>query len=432
MIYGINDYPPIKKLVVFSLQMMLSVFVATTLIASICGVNVSAALVGAGLSTIIYGLVTSRKSPMFISNSGNYVGPVMLALAAAGYTGVAVGGFVSCIIYCIFGLIFTRISVDKIYNIFPASLIGSITAVIGLTLMSFIPTYVQIDCEASQWGIIIALITMFSVAIISHYAKGIGKLLPFLFGTLIGYGVSVILTLTNICPLIDFSVFKNIGIFCMPEFAFTKFTEVGFASSISIIVVYIAYTISAMMECLSDHAALSGIIGKDLYQEPGLGRIFIGEGIANLVGSTVGGLGQCSYGEGVACVGFSKVASRIVVDGAAVILALMGFIAPIQAFIASIPSCVFGGCAMILYGFIACSGVKMLQKVDLNENKNLVIVSVVLSLGVSGVVLGGSTISFSGTALALIVGVVLNLILKDKKEDLDSPIEGQISMFNKE
>ena len=432
MIYNINERPPFGKLIVFSLQMMLSVFVATTLIASICGVNVSAALVGAGLSTIIYGLVTGRKSPMFISNSGAFVGPVMIALAAAGYTGVAIGGLVSCIVYCIFGLIFTRISVDKIYNIFPASLIGSITAVIGLTLMSFIPTYIQINGEASQWGIIIALITMFSVAIISHYAKGIGKLLPFLFGTLIGYGVSVILTLTNICQLIDFSVFKNIGIFYMPEFAFTKFTKVEFASLISIIVVYIAYTISAMMECLSDHAALGGIIGKDLYQEPGLGRIFIGEGVANLVGSAVGGLGQCSYGEGVACVGFSKVASRIVVDGAAVILALMGFIAPIQAFIASIPSCVFGGCAMILYGFISCSGVKMLQKVDLSENKNLVIVSVVLSLGVSGVVLGGSTISFSGTALALIVGVVLNLVLKNKEKDLDNPIDGQISIFDKE
>ena len=412
MIYNVNERPPFGKLIVFSLQMMLSVFVASTLIASICGVNVSAALVGAGFSTIIYGLVTGRKSPMFISNSGNYVGPVMLALAAAGYTGVAIGGLVSCIVYCIFGLIFTRISVDKIYNIFPASLIGSITAVIGLTLMSFIPTYIQINGEASQWGIIIALITMFSVAIISHYAKGIGKLLPFLFGTLIGYGVSVILTLTNICPLIDFSVFKNIGIFCMPEFAFTKFTKVEFASLISIIIVYIAYTISAMMECLSDHAALGGIIGKDLYQEPGLGRIFIGEGVANLVGATVGGLGQCSYGEGVACVGFSKVASRIVVDGAAVILALMGFIAPIQAFIASIPSCVFGGCAIILYSFISISGIKMLKKVDLDNTKNILICGIVLSAGVSQISVGAGNFSMSGTALALILGVIVNIVLK--------------------
>ena len=132
---------------------------------------------------------------------------------------------------------------------------------------------------------------------------------------------------------------------------------------------YIAYTISAIMECLSDHAALSGIIGVDLYKEPGLSKIFIGEGLANLVGSCVGGLGICSYGEGVACVGFSKVASVKVTFVAAIILGLLGFIEPIQVFIASIPSCVFAGAAIILYGFIACSGIKMLQKTNLNEQK---------------------------------------------------------------
>ena len=177
---------------------------------------------------------------------------------------------------------------------------------------------------------------------------------------------------------------------------------------------YIAYTISAMMECLSDHAALGGIIGVDLYQKPGLGKIFIGEGFANLIGSTIGGLGECSYGEGVACVGFSKVASTQVTCGAAIILIVLGFLAPIQAFIASIPSCVFAGAAIILYGFIACSGIKMLQKTDLNIQKNLVIVSTVLSLGISGLVVGGQTMSLSATGLALVVGIILNLALKEK------------------
>ena len=180
---------------------------------------------------------------------------------------------------------------------------------------------------------------------------------------------------------------------------------------------YIAYTISAMMECLSDHAALGGIIGVDLYNKPGLGRLFIGEGVANIIGTSVGSLGICSYGEGVACVGFSRVASTKVTLGAAIILILLGFLAPVQAFIASIPSCVFAGAAIILYGFIACSGIKMLQKTDLNIQKNLIIVSTVLSLGISGLVVGGTTISFSATALALIVGIILNFILKEKKEN---------------
>lgn len=413
MIYNIKERPPFGKLLLFSIQMVLSVFVATVLIANICGVNVGAALVGAGLSTLAYILVTRGSSPMFISNSGAFVAPVLMALATGGYTGVFVGGITTAAVYTIFGLIFTKIPVKNIYKVFPSALIGAVTVVIGINLMGFIPTYLG---ETGQWGVIIALITMVSIALISHYAKGFGKLLPFLLGTLIGYAAAAILTLTGICPLIDFSVFANIALFTIPTFAFTQFNTVSWSVLIPIIITYIAFTISAMMECLSDHAALGGIIGVDLYEKPGLGRIFIGEGTANLFSAFFGGLGACSYGEGVACVGFSKVASTWVTGGAAVILGLLGFCGPIQAFIASIPSCVFAGAAIILYGFIACSGVKMLQKVDLQDNKNLILVSAVLSLGIGGIVLGTTTISISATALALVFGVILNLLLKNKHE----------------
>lgn len=413
MIYNINDRLPFGKLISFSIQLMLSVFVATVLIANICGVAVSGALVGAGLATICYLLITGFKSPMFISNSGAFVAPVMAALALGGYPAVAIGGLVTCLIYTLFGIIFTRIPVDKIYKVFPPALIGAVTVVIGVNLMPFILSYVQIAGVTSQWGVIVALITMLSIALISHYAKGILKILPFLLGTLIGYAVAIILTVSGVYEIVDFSVFKNLKLFIVPDFAFLHWGSVQLSTILPVIIMYIAYTISAMMECLSDHAALGGIIGVDLYRQPGLGRIFIGEGFANLVGSIFGGLGECSYGEGVACVGFSKVASTFVTLGAAIILILLGFFAPVQAFIASIPSCVFAGAAIILYGFIACSGIKMLQKTDLNVQKNLIIVSSVLSLGISGLVLGGATISISATGLALVIGIILNLILKD-------------------
>lgn len=413
MIYSVHNRPPLNKLLLFSIQMVLSVFVATTLIAVICGVNVSAALVGAGLSTIIYLICTGFNSPMFISNSGAFVAPVIMALAAGGYFAVAVGGITTAIIYCLFGFIFSRISVDNIYKIFPKSLIGAITAVIGINLMGFIGTYVQVGGATSQWGIIIAFITMLAVATISHYSKGIIRILPFLLGTLIGYGVAIVLTTTGIVNLVDFSVFKDIGFFCMPEFAFTKWSITSISNLIPVIIVYIAFTISAMMECLSDHAALGGIIGVDLYRNPSLSNIFIGEGLANIMSSFFGGLGACSYGEGVACVGFSKVASTAVTGLAAVILALLGFIAPVQALITSIPSCVFAGDAIILYGFIACSGIRMLQNVNFDNQKNLVIVSSVLSIGICGIAIGGSTINLSATALALVVGIILNIILKE-------------------
>lgn len=416
MIYNIDDKLPFGKLLMFSVQLVLSIFVATVLIANICSVAVSGALVGAGLATLVYLVLTKFKSPMFVSSSGAFVAPVMAALAAGGYTAVAIGGLVTCIIYTVFGLVFTKVPVEKIYKIFPPALIGAVTVVIGVNLMPFILSYVQIAGVTNMWGVSVALVTMLSIAIISHYAKGIWRILPFLMGTLIGYVYAIILTISGAYQIVDFSVFANLKLFNVPDFAFLHWTSVSFTTVFPVIVIYIAYTISAMMECLSDHAALGGIIGVDLYRNPGLGRLFIGEGVANIVGTSIGGLGICSYGEGVACVGFSKVAATRVTAAAAGILILLGFLAPVQAFIASIPSCVFAGAAIILYGFIACSGIKMLQRTDLNVQKNLIIVSTVLSLGISGLVVGGTTISLSATGLALVVGIILNLVLKDKYE----------------
>lgn len=410
MIYGIQDKPPFGKILLFGIQMVLSVFVATVLIANICGVATSGALIGAALSTLSYILITNGKSPMFLSNSGAFVAPVLFALGIGGYTGVAIGGLTACIVYCILGAIFIKIPYQSIYKVFPPSLIGAVTTVIGINLMGFISGYVG---ETGQWGIIVALVTTASIALISHYAKGIMRILPFLLGILIGYVVAVILTLTEVCNLVDFSVFDNLKFIQAPDFAFMHWRNIEWKIIVPIIITFIAYTISACMEALSDHAALGGIIGVDLYANPGLGKIFFGEGVGNLVSACFSGLGSCSYGESVATIGFSRVASVYVTVTAAIMLALLGFIAPIQAFIASIPSCVFAGAAIILYGFIACSGIKMLQKVDLNIQKNLIIVSAVLSLGISGLVVGGSVISFSATALALITGIVLNLILKN-------------------
>lgn len=415
MIYNINDKIPIGKMIVFAIQLVLSVFVATVLIANICGVAVSGALVGAGLSTLVYLILTKFKSPMFVSSSGAFVAPVLAAMAAGGYTAIAIGGLVTCVIYSLFGFIFTRVPIEKVYNIFPHALIGAITVVIGINLMPFILSYVQVAGVTNMWGVSVALVTTLAIAVISHYAKGILQILPFLLGTLIGYVYAIILTITGIYPIVNFSVFANLKLFNVPDFAFLHWTSVNWTAVLPVVIIYIAYTISAMMECLSDHAALGGIIDVDLYRTPGLGRLFIGEGVANIFGTSVGGLGICSYGEGVACVGFSKVASTRVTATAAGILILLGFFAPVQAFIASIPSCVFAGAAIILYGFIACSGIKMLQKTDLNVQKNLIIVSTVLSLGISGLVVGGTTISFSATALGLIVGIILNLVLKEQK-----------------
>ena len=406
MIYNVHDKLPINKLLLFALQIMLSCFTATALIAQICGVSLSGAFVGAGLATVVYQLITRTESPMFISNSGAFVAPVLAALAAGGYMAVAVGGLTACVVYTIFGIIFHRISINNLYKFMPKALIGSITIVIGINLMGFITGYIG---DTGNIGVAIALVTVLAIALSNHYLKGIWSMFPFLIGTLIGYVVAIPF------GLVDFSKFAGIHFFTLPDFAFTKWTSVEFTTLIPIIIMYIAFTISAICECLSDHAALGNIIGVDLYQKPGLSRIFIGEGAANLASSCFGGLGACSYGESVGTIGFSKCASSMVTFIAAIMMILLGFIEPIQAFIASIPSCVIGGgTACVLYGFISSSGIKLLKDVDLNNSKNLILVSVILAIGISGITIGGSVFSLSGTALALVIGIILNLILKER------------------
>lgn len=408
MVYNVNDRPPLGKTLLFALQLMLSCFTATALIGQVCGVPLSGAFFGAGMATWIYLLITGFKSPMFISNSGAFVAPVLAALAAGGYTAVAIGGAISCIVYVIFGIIFSRIPVENLYKVMPKVLIGSVTIVIGINLMGFIPGYIG---DTGNLGIIIAFITVLTVALSSHYFKGALKMFPFLIGILVGYIVSIPF------GLVDFSVFKGIHFFRFPTLAFMSMKAVEFKAMLPIIVLYAAFTVSAICECLSDTKALGNIIGKDLYKDPGLGHIFIGEGAANIVTSLFGGLGACSYGEGIGAVGFSKCAATVVTATAATMMMLLGFLEPVQAFIASIPSCVIGGgTACVLYGFISSSGIKLLKEVDLDNQKNLIICSVVLSLGISGIVLGNDTFSLSGTALALIAGIVLNLILKEKAE----------------
>lgn len=407
MKYGIKDKPPFGQLVLFSLQMMLSCFTATALIGQICNVPLSGAFVGSGLATIVYLITTKFESSMYISNSGAFVSPVLIALQLGGATAVAIGGAIACIVYCIFGFIFMKIDVNHIYKVLPKVLIGSITVVIGITLMSFIPSYIG---DTGNVGMFIALITVLTIAFVSHYCKGALALFPFLIGTLVGYVVSIPF------GLVDFSVFEGISLFTLPDLGFFHWTNIDVSILPNIIVLFVAFTVSAICECLSDHAVLGNIIGVDLYRKPGLGRIFIGEGLANLVGASSGQLAQCSYGESVSTIGFSKCSSVYSTLGCALFMIALGFIEPVQAFVASIPSCVIGGgTAMVLYGFIANSGIRTLQSVDFNNQKNLIISSVVMSLGISGVIVGNDTFHLSGTALALIAGIILNFILKEKK-----------------
>ena len=419
MLYNINDKLPIRRLIVAALQQVIACFVATVLIPQICGVPIAPAMLGASLGTLIYQLVTRGQSPMFISSSGAFVAAVIGGLAlgtAPNYTAVFVGGLIVCLVYCIVGLAINKFGTAWINKLLPPIVIGPIVAVIGLNLATFLPTYFQINGQYSLIGFGLGMLTLLITALISHYGKGFIKNLPFLIAILIVYGFSTLLTVCGI-PIIDFNVFKNVHLFQMPDFAFTHFTTIDWSLFPQILLLFLPLSLVTICEHTSDHKALSAVIGTDLTQKPGLGYTLIGDGIASAIGCGLSGILNTSYGESVGTTGFSRICSKYVITLAAVIMGIAAFIGPLQAFLVSIPSAIFGGCAAVLYGYITLSGIRTIKdnNIDLNNNKNITILAAVLTLGVSGAVCNFGVVSIGTTALAMIVGIMLNLILKEKK-----------------
>ena len=419
--YDIRDCP--KKWyewILYPIQQVLSVLVATILIANICGTPISSCLVGACIGTLTYQIITKFRSPIFISSCGATVSAVCGALALGNgqnYLAVMIGGLVILVIYASFALFIKFKGIEKFNKLFPPVIVGAITMVIGLNLATFIPTYVHSGSETANWEILVALITMFAVALSSHYFKGFLKTIPFLIGIIVGYAVAGVITACGAARLIEFGTINSF--FQLPDFSFLHYSEneLTWSMVLQVIVLFLPVAICAILEHYSDHKTLSNIIGTDLTVEPGLHRTLLGDGVASALGTIICGLPNTSYGESIGTVGFSKVASVWILTIAAGLLGILGFIQPVQVFLNSIPSCVFGGCSMILYGYIAASGLKTLvnNKVDFEDNKNLIVVSVILTVGVGGAMIKiTDSFNLSGVAFAMLLGVILNLILKRK------------------
>lgn len=422
MLYNINDKLPVKRLIVAALQQVIACFVATILIPQICGVPIAPAMVGAGLGTIIYQLFTRGQSPMFISSSGAFVAAVMGALAlgsAPNFTAVAIGGIIVGLIYCLVGIAINHFGTEWVNELLPPVVIGPVVAVIGLNLATFLPTYFQVNGQYSLVGLGFGMLTLLVTALISHYGKGFIRNLPFLFSILIVYIIASITTAIHDIPVVNFAAFDDVNLIQIPDFSFfhINFSDFNWTILPQILLLFIPLSLVTIAEHISDHKALSAVIGTDLTQEPGLGNTIIGDGIASTLGCFVGALPNTSYGESVGTTGFSKICSKYVISLAAVIMAIAGFFGPLQAFLVSIPSCIFGGCAAVLYGYITLSGIRTIKdsNIDLNNNKNVIILASILTLGVSGVVCNFGIISFGTTALAMIVGIILNMVLKEEK-----------------
>ncbi|MBR5900005.1 MAG: uracil-xanthine permease [Clostridia bacterium] len=461
LVYGVKDKPGLLKTILFALQQVLAILAATIVVPVIVGNGMaqSAALLGAGIGTIVYLLFTKFKSPVFLGSSFAFIDSMGVAFSAAataelsasaGFLGLILGAIMAGLVYVVIAVVIKMVGVKWIDKIMPASVIGPTVAIIGLSLsvnaigdlgkgnvlapvqewiisgktglpeqvINFYPTanfYICLLC---------ALVTLATVIVCSVYGKKMLKIIPFIIGICAGYAVAAIFTVIGILTenpalqIINFGLFSEMS--WKPAFTFVEAFKGfdGFKGSYigQIAVAYVPVAFVVFAEHLADHKNISSIIGSDLLAEPGLHRTLLGDGVGSMVGAFFGGCPNTTYGESVGCVAISGNASIVTILTAAIICIVASFFTPLMTLLATIPSCVMGGVCMTLYGFIAVSGLKMIQTVDLNENRNLFTVSVILVAGVGGMVLNIGAITITSIACALILGILVNLLTSKIKK----------------
>ncbi|MBR2366268.1 MAG: uracil-xanthine permease [Oscillospiraceae bacterium] len=435
LIYGIKDKPKFAQLLVFAFQQVLAILAATIAVPAIVGngMSASAALFGAGVGTIVYQLFTKFRSPVFLGSSFAFIGSMVAAFAgatsaSAGFAGIILGAVFAGLVYVVIAAIVKLVGVMWINKLMPPVVIGPTVALIGLSLagaaIKDVFSYGPQDgngafiMSAPAWAsLVCALVTLFVVMITSTYGKKMIKLIPFIIGILAGYVVAAIFTVCGI-PVIDFSVFQNLQIFAVPEFSFLAamkgVQEINGSYIATVAVAYVPVAFVVFAEHIADHKNLSSIIGKELLEDPGLHRTLLGDGVGSMVGAFFGGCPNTTYGESVGCVAITRNASVITITTAAVMCVIISFFGPFVAFLDSIPGCVMGGVCVTLYGFIAVSGLKMIQKVDLGQDKNLFVVASILIPGIGGMAMAIGKVTLTAIACALILGIITNLLLSKK------------------
>lgn len=446
LVFNVEDKPRFAQVLVFALQQLLAIMAATIAVPAIIGngMSASAALFGAGVGTLVYLLFTRFKSPVFLGSSFAFLGSMAAAFAggvsmSAGYLGLILGAAFAGLVYVIIAVVVKFAGVNWINKLMPAVVIGPTVAIIGLSLAgnaigdlmkgNVVNSGNEMLCSP-YLALICGLVTLAVTIISSVYGKKLLKMIPFIMGILAGYALAAILTGigyaagVDAMKIIDFTKFKNMQWY--PDFTFIKafsggynFGESGsfgaFLGTIAVAYIPVAFVVFA--EHIADHKNLSSIIGRDLLKEPGLHRTLLGDGIGSVAGAFFGGCPNTTYGESVGCVAISGNASVITIITTAIMAIVISFIGPFSTFLATIPSCVMGGVCVALYGFIAVSGLKMIQKVDLNDNCNLFVVSVILIAGVGGLSLTFGKVTITTVACSLILGILTNVLCSKARKN---------------
>ena len=439
LIYGIKDKPKGGQVFLFAIQQLLAIMAATiavpAVINSSCGtaLTASAALFGAGVGSIVYLLCTKSSSPVFLGSSFAFIGSMMSAFSGAasmavGYIGLIIGAVMAGLVYVVIAIIIKVSGVNWINKLMPPVIIGPTVAIIGLSLAGNAVGDLMtsnIEQGSSYIALLCGLVTLAVTMLSATYGKKTLKLIPFIIGILAGYVLaSIFAAIGNATGnaslvIIDYSAFSAMkGIFSLPDFTFmmgSKLSDVSATYLLTLFTAYVPVAFVVFAEHLADHKNLSSIVGVDLLETPGLTRTLLGDGIGSMFGAFFGGCPNTTYGESIACVAITRNASTISIWGAAFLCIIVSFITPLMAFLETIPSCVMGGVCVALYGFIAVSGFKMIQNVDLNQNRNLFVASIIFITGVGGMSVSFGAVELRTVACALILGILANVMLSKEK-----------------
>ncbi len=439
--YKVKDKPKFGAMLVFALQQLLAILAATIAVPTIVGngMDTAAALFGAGVGTLVYLLFTGFRSPVFLGSAFAFIGSMCAAFAGAGsvvalgYLGLVIGAIFAGLVYVVIALIVKLAGVKWISKLMPAVVIGPTVSIIGLSLAGNAVSDAfkgkVLDAAGNSVAnpyiaLVCALVTLFTVVLASVYGKKTARLIPFIIGILAGYAVAAIFTVIGIntgndaLKIINFDAFKGLKIFSVPDFtlikAFKGFEHLSGSYIATVAVAYIPVAFVVFAEHIADHKNLSYIIGSDLLEDPGLHRTLLGDGVGSIAGALFGGCPNTTYGESVGCVAITGNASVVTIACTAVMAIVVSFFGPFVTFLASIPNCVMGGVCITLYGFIAVSGLKMIQSVDLGDNKNLFVVAVILICGIGGMSISFGNVTITEIACALILGIVTNVLVNIK------------------
>ena len=423
MTYDVNEMPPIGKTLILAMQHVFAMFGATILVPILVNsaagetvLTIPVALVTSGIGTLIYIVCTKRKSPVYLGSSFAFITPVAVAYTKGGIAGAMTGIMAVGLIYVIIAIIIKFVGKDWLEKLLPPVVIGPMIMIIGLGLAPSAISQIGLSSgEAVDYKVlIVALVAFLVTAFVMTRAKGFFKIIPFLIGIIAGYIMAVIF------GLIDFKPVLEASFFAAPKFLipFKDYTP-SFGALMTIAPVALV----TLCEHIGDHTSLGNIIGKDLIKDPGLDRTLLGDGIATFVAGLLGGPANTTYGENTSVVGMTRVASVKVIGIAGIIAIVIGFLGKFTALISTIPAAVLGGVSLLLYGFIAVNGLKVLikNKVNFELSKNVVVASSMLVLGLGGaaisIISGDVSVTISGMSLASIVGIILNLIIPNEESD---------------